>query len=136
VLLRADATGAKLIRLERGGSIQMEGQETFRAAVDALSRVSQEALEASDLSIADVDLFVYHQANARIIQAVGRRLGLPEERVVDYVARFANASTATLPIALSVAEAEGRLRPGHRVLLAAFGGGFTWGATVVRWPEG
>lgn len=133
VVMRADAAGAELIRLERGGSIQMQGQETFRAAVDALCRVSEEALDASDLAVADIDLFVYHQANARIIQAVGRRLGLPEERVVDYVARFANASTATLPIALSVAEAEGRLRPGHRVLLAAFGGGFTWGATVVRW---
>ena len=79
--------------------------------------------------LADVDLFVYHQANSRIIQAVGKRLGLPEDRVVDYVDRFANSSTATLPIALSVAEREGRLRGGDTVLLASFGGGFTWGAT-------
>ena len=81
----------------------------------------------------DIDLFVDHQANSRIIRAVGQRLDLPPERVVDYVDRFANASTATLPIALSVAESEGRLRSGQRVLLAAFGGGFTWGATTVQW---
>lgn len=133
VILRADAAGADLIRLKRDGAIQMEGQETFRAAVDCLSRVTVEALEAAEVEQEEVDLFVYHQANSRIIQAVGRRLGLPSERVVDYVSRFANSSTATLPIALSVAEAEGRLRAGHRVLLAAFGGGFTWGATLVRW---
>jgi 3-oxoacyl-[acyl-carrier-protein] synthase-3 len=133
VLLRSDAAGAGLIRLERSGRIEMQGQETFRAAVRSLCDVTLEALAASRLELADIDLFVYHQANSRIIRAVGQRLGLPGERVLDYVARFANSSTATLPIALSVAEAEGRLQPGHRVLLAAFGGGFTWGATVVRW---
>jgi 3-oxoacyl-[acyl-carrier-protein] synthase-3 len=80
-----------------------------------------------------VALFVYHQANSRIIRAVGGRLGLETSRVLDYVARFANSSTATLPIALSVAAQEGRLKPGANVLLATFGGGFTWGATVVEW---
>jgi 3-oxoacyl-[acyl-carrier-protein] synthase III len=67
------------------------------------------------------------------LSAVGQRLDLPADRVVDYVGRFANASTATLPIALTVALSEGRLAPGHRVLLAAFGGGLTWGGTVVQW---
>jgi 3-oxoacyl-[acyl-carrier-protein] synthase-3 len=133
VLLHADDAGADLIRLERGKRISMQGQETFRAAVSCLSEVTREALEASGLELEKVDLFVYHQANSRIIRAVGQRLGLDQERVVDYVDRFANSSTATLPIALSVAEAEGRLNPGDTVLLASFGGGFTWGATAIRW---
>jgi 3-oxoacyl-[acyl-carrier-protein] synthase III len=133
VLLRADSGGAELIRLERSGRIQMRGQETFRAAVKSLSDVTLEALAVAGLVIGDIDLFVYHQANSRIIRAVGQRLGLPPERVVDYVDRFANSSTATLPIALSVAEHEGQLHAGDRVLLASFGGGFTWGATIVQW---
>jgi 3-oxoacyl-[acyl-carrier-protein] synthase-3 len=133
VLLHADHGGADLIRLERGKRISMQGQETFKAAVGRLSEVTLEALDAGGLELGDVDLFVYHQANSRIIQAVGKRLGLPSERVVDYVDRFANSSTATLPIALSVAEAEARLSAGDTILLASFGGGFTWGATVVEW---
>jgi 3-oxoacyl-[acyl-carrier-protein] synthase-3 len=136
ILLRADHAGAGLIQLERGGRIRMQGQETFRAAVSRLEEVTLEALEVSGLALRDIDLFVYHQANSRIIGAVGRRLGLPSERVVDYVDRFANSSTATLPIALAVAQEEGRLRAGDRVLLATFGGGFTWGATVVEWGWG
>jgi 3-oxoacyl-[acyl-carrier-protein] synthase-3 len=136
VLLRSDHDGADLIRLERGKSISMQGQETFKAAVARLSEITLGALEASGLELADVDLFVYHQANSRIIQAVGKRLELPEDRVVDYVDRFANSSTATLPIALSVAEQEGRLNGGDTVLLASFGGGFTWGGAVVEWGAG
>jgi len=136
VLLRSDHEGADLIRLERGKRISMQGQETFKAAVARLSEVTLEALDAAGRQLGDIDLFVYHQANSRIIQAVGKRLGLPEERVVDYVDRFANSSTATLPIALSVAEAENRLKSGDTVLLATFGGGFTWGATVVEWGGG
>lgn len=133
IILRSDGAGAELIRLERGGPIRMDGHETFRAAVDCLSAVTAEVLVEERLEARDIDLYVYHQANSRILRAVGERLKLPPDRVVDYVARFANSSTATLPIALSVAEGEGRLRAGDRVLLAAFGGGFTWGATVVRW---
>jgi 3-oxoacyl-[acyl-carrier-protein] synthase III len=132
-VLKSDPGGADLIRLERSGRIRMRGPETFKAAVEALSTVTNEALEANSTQLTDIDLFVYHQANSRIIRAVGQRLGLDPERVVDYVGRFANSSTATLPIALSVAEEEGLLKPGDRVLLAAFGGGFTWGATVLRW---
>jgi 3-oxoacyl-[acyl-carrier-protein] synthase-3 len=134
VILHADAAGAELIQLPRGGPIRMQGHETFRAAVECMSRVTEEALAAAGCDLRDIGLFVYHQANSRIIRAVGERLGLPAERVADYVGRFANASAATLPIALTVAEREGRLRAGDRVLLAAFGAGFTWGATVVRWP--
>ncbi len=133
ILLRSDQAGAELIRLERDASISMQGQETFRAAVTALSEITLEALEACNTTLDEVDLFVYHQANSRIIRAVGQRLGLPTEKVVDYVDRFANSSTATLPIALSEAQREGRLHPGDKVLLATFGGGFTWGATVLEW---
>ncbi len=97
----------------------MQGQETFKAAVSRLSEVTLEALGACGRELADIDLFVYHQANSRIIQAVGNRLGLPGDRVVDYVDRFANSSTATLPIALSVAEAERRLIPATRCSFAA-----------------
>jgi 3-oxoacyl-[acyl-carrier-protein] synthase-3 len=133
IVLHSDHSGADLIVLERGKRISMQGQETFRAAVSRLSEVTLEALSAAGSGLEDIDLFVYHQANSRIIRAVGQRLGLDPDRVVDYVDRFANSSTATLPIALSVSEAEGRLRPGDTVLLATFGGGFTWGATVLRW---
>jgi 3-oxoacyl-[acyl-carrier-protein] synthase-3 len=133
VVLHADHADADLIRLERDARIQMRGPDVFRAAVMRLAEVTQEALARAGLDISEIDLFVYHQANSRIIRAVGQRLRLPPERVVDYVGRFANASTATLPIALSVAESEDRLRAGDRVLLAAFGGGLTWGATVVEW---
>ena len=133
VVLRADHSGSDLIRLARGEHIQMNGSETFRAGVSSLVEVTIEALAASDCRLEDIDLFVYHQANSRIIKAVGERLDLPPERVVDYVDRFANASTATLPIALTVARSEGRIRAHDRVLLAAFGGGLTWGATVVQW---
>jgi 3-oxoacyl-[acyl-carrier-protein] synthase-3 len=133
IVLRADHAGADLIRLNRGERIRMRGPETFRAAVACLVEVTGEALDRAGLDLDAIDLFVYHQANSRIIRAVGERLRLPADRVVDYVDRFANSSTATLPIALSVAESEGRLRAGDRVLLAAFGGGLTWGATVVQW---
>jgi 3-oxoacyl-[acyl-carrier-protein] synthase-3 len=133
IVLRSDHSGSHLIRLSRGDHIRMDGPESFRAAVASMVEVTDEALNAAGCRLDDIDLFVYHQANSRIIRAVGQRLDLPAERVVDYVDRFANASTATLPIALSVAQAEGRLEPGARVLLAAFGGGLTWGATVVQW---
>jgi 3-oxoacyl-[acyl-carrier-protein] synthase-3 len=133
VVLRADHSFADLIQLGRGARIQMRGPDVFRVAVARLTEVTGQALADGGLDIDDVDLFVYHQANSRIIRAVGARLGLASERVVDYVDRFANSSTATLPIALAVAQAEGRLRVGDRVLLAAFGGGLTWGATVVEW---
>jgi 3-oxoacyl-[acyl-carrier-protein] synthase III len=136
VALHSDHAGAQLIRLDRGGRITMRGPDTFREAVSRLEAVTREAVGASGLNLEDVDLFVYHQANSRIIRAVGGRLGLDSGKIVDYVDRFANSSTATLPIALSVAAREGRLRAGAKVLLAAFGGGFTWGATVVEWSGG
>jgi len=133
IVLRSDHSGSHLIRLDRGDLIRMNGQESFRAAVASMSQATADVLASSGYAPEDIALFVYHQANSRILRAVGERLGLPAERVVDYVDRFANSSTATLPIALSVAESEGRLEKGDLVLLAAFGGGLTWGATVVQW---
>ena len=129
--------GSHLIRLDRGDLIRDERSRVVPGGGGArMSEATTEALASCDCAPEDIGLFVYHQANSRIIRAVGQRLGLPDERVVDYVDRFANASTATLPIALSVAEAEGRLKTDDLVLLAAFGGGLTWGATVMQWSAG
>lgn len=137
VVLHSDPDHRDLIRLARDESrIRMDGPIVFRHAVRLLAEVTHEAAGAAGAALDDVDLFVYHQANARIVQAVGRELGLADERVVDVVDRFANTSAASLPIALSVAAEEGRLRPGATVLLAAFGAGLVWGGTVVRWPSG
>jgi 3-oxoacyl-[acyl-carrier-protein] synthase-3 len=111
----------------------MQGHDVYRAAVGCLSDVTLELLAAEDLTIGDIDLFVYHQANARITRAVGERLGLPVERVVDCISEQGNTGAATLPLALSHAAANGMLRPGDRVLLAATGAGFIYGAGLVEW---
>jgi 3-oxoacyl-[acyl-carrier-protein] synthase-3 len=111
----------------------MDGQETFRNAVSRMREVTLAAVERAGLTLEDIDLFVYHQANARITRALGERLGLPSERVVDCIEQIGNASAATLPVALAAADADGRLRPGARVLLSAFGAGFTWGGGVIVW---
>jgi 3-oxoacyl-[acyl-carrier-protein] synthase-3 len=111
----------------------MRGQDTFRAAVDALAGVTLEVLDAEQIDAGDVDLFVYHQANARILAAVGERLGLDSDRVINCIDRYGNTSSATLPIALADARERGMLEPGMNVLLAAFGAGFTWGAGVIEW---
>jgi 3-oxoacyl-[acyl-carrier-protein] synthase-3 len=133
-LLGSDATGAPHIRITRDEAlIRMDGHETFKAAVARLAAVTLEALEAADLALADIDLFVYHQANARILAAVGERLGLPEERVVNAIGDLGNTSAASIPLALAAAEADGRLVPGARVLMGAFASGFTWGATTLVW---
>jgi 3-oxoacyl-[acyl-carrier-protein] synthase III len=134
VILGSDGAGAGHIRAERGAAtIEMRGHETFREAVARLSLCTQQAARAAEVSLDDIDLFVYHQANGRILSAVGERLNLPSERVVDCIAEYGNTSAATLPLALQFSEREGMLAPGDRVLLAAFGAGFTWGATVIEW---
>jgi 3-oxoacyl-[acyl-carrier-protein] synthase-3 len=134
VILRQDGGQAELIRARRDrGLIEMEGQETFRHAVNHLVEVSGQATRAAGISLKEIDLFVYHQANARITRAVGARLGLEPSRVVDCIAQIGNTSAASLPLALAYAEASGRLRPGMTVLLAAFGAGLTWGGVVLEW---
>jgi 3-oxoacyl-[acyl-carrier-protein] synthase-3 len=134
IVLGSDGSGARHIVVERDPAlIQMAGHETFREAVARLSESTVEAAGAAGIALEEIDLFVYHQANGRILSAVGERLGLDPDRVVDCISDYGNTSAATLPLALSFAEQAGRLRDGDLVLLGAFGAGFTWGATVVRW---
>jgi 3-oxoacyl-[acyl-carrier-protein] synthase-3 len=126
VALGCDGSGAGLLRATRErGLIEMDGQEVFRHAVD---RMAQATLDVAP-DLATIDRFYYHQANARILRAVGRRLGLDSERVVDVIARHGNTSSASIPLALATS----RPASGERVLLAAFGAGFTWGGTVLTW---
>jgi 3-oxoacyl-[acyl-carrier-protein] synthase-3 len=113
----------------------MAGHDTFRQAVDRLSETTLEAAAAAGCELIDVDLFVYHQANSRIIRAVGDRLGLLGDRVVDSVPKYGNTSAASIPLALAEAQLDDRLPGGATVLIAAFGGGLTWGATVVQWGD-
>jgi 3-oxoacyl-[acyl-carrier-protein] synthase-3 len=115
------------------GFLRMEGREVFRQAVQRLSEVVDEALAANGLSPSDIDWLVPHQANTRIIDAVGRKLGLSAERTIVTIERHANTSAASIPLALDEAVADGRIRHGHLVLMEALGGGLTWGASVVRW---
>jgi 3-oxoacyl-[acyl-carrier-protein] synthase III len=134
IVLGADGAGADHIIVPRSeGVIRMRGHETFREAVARLSLATVQAVRAAGTRLEDIDLFVYHQANGRILSAVGERLGLPVDRVVDCISEYGNTSAATLPLALAYVHDEGRLNPGQRVLLGAFGAGFTWGATVVEW---
>jgi 3-oxoacyl-[acyl-carrier-protein] synthase III len=115
------------------GYLRMEGREVFRQAVVHLSEVVEEALAANGLAASDIDWLVPHQANTRIIDAVGRKLGLPAERTIVTIERHANTSAASIPLALDEAVADGRVQPGHLVLMEALGGGLTWGASIVRW---
>jgi 3-oxoacyl-[acyl-carrier-protein] synthase-3 len=117
-------------------ALKMDGHSTYQVAVKRLTECTVAACERAGVELDDIDLFVYHQANGRIIRAVGQRLELPEERVADYVAGMANTSAASIPLALGLLREDGRLRIGHRVLVAAIGGGFTWGAGVVEWGIG
>jgi 3-oxoacyl-[acyl-carrier-protein] synthase III len=119
-------------RPDRPGHLVMNGREVFRHAVARLSEAVTEVLAATGLSVGDLDWLVPHQANARIIDGVARRLGLPAERVVLTVARHANTSAASIPLALAEACADGRIRRGQLVLLEALGGGLTWGSALVR----
>jgi 3-oxoacyl-[acyl-carrier-protein] synthase III len=134
IILGADGSGSALIRVPRDtATMSLQGHETFRVAVSRLSVVTLEAVAAAELTLDDIDLFVYHQANARILQAVGRRLELDPDRVVDCIAGFGNTSAASIPIALDHAARSGSLRAGAQVLIAGFGSGVTWGAAVVEW---
>jgi 3-oxoacyl-[acyl-carrier-protein] synthase III len=134
VILGADGAGGVHIRVERiEPKIEMAGHETFKEAVARLAQASDEAASAAGLRLDEIDLFVYHQANGRILSAVAERLGLREERVVDCIGEHGNTSAATLPLALAYSYEHGRLQDGDRVLLGAFGAGFTWGATVIEW---
>lgn len=115
------------------GVVRMEGREVFRHAVVKLAQAVDAAIAANGISGAEVDWLVPHQANRRIIDSMGERLGLPPEKVIVTVDRHANTSAASIPLALADATAAGLIKPGHLVLMEAMGGGFTWGAALVRW---
>ena len=115
------------------GHLKMAGREVFRHAVVNLAAVIEEALEANGLTAADIDWVVPHQANLRILDSTARKLKLPPEKIVVTVDRHANTSAASIPLALTEAVDSGRVKPGHLVVVEAMGGGFTWGASVVRW---
>jgi len=117
----------------RPNTIHMEGRETFKHAVTRMLEASQQALEMAGLTTADVALVIPHQANARIITAIADRLNLPAERVFMNLDKYGNTSAATIPVAIDEANKAGRLKRGDVILLVAFGGGFTWASSVVRW---
>ena len=134
IVLACDGRGGPSIRASHEEQyIRMQGHDTFKAAVHRMSEATIESVERTGLELDDIDLFVYHQANIRILHAVAERLGLDESRVIDCIDRFGNTSSATLPIAMVDARRRGMLEPGMNVLLAAFGAGFTWGAGVIEW---
>ena len=119
-------------RADRPGHLVMNGREVFRHAVGKLAAAVDEALAANGLAYPDIDWLVPHQANRRIIEAMGKKLGLSTDRVVMTVDRHANTSAASIPLALAEAVGDGRIRPGHLVLMEALGGGLTWGSALVR----
>jgi 3-oxoacyl-[acyl-carrier-protein] synthase-3 len=134
--MRCDGVHAGLLYADTDERmLRMEGREVYRHAVRRMAEATREALRRAGLELSDLDLFVAHQANARILEATARELGLPEERLVLDVDRVANTSSASIPLALWRAERDGRLRPGATVGLAAFGAGFVWGAGIVSWKE-
>jgi 3-oxoacyl-[acyl-carrier-protein] synthase III len=134
IILGADGSGAPAIHIaHEDRKLRMDGPEVYRNAVARMGESTLAAVQGAGLTLEDIDLFVYHQANGRILRALAEKLQLPSERVVDVIENLGNSSAATLPLGLAAAEREGRLRPGTRVLLSAFGAGYTWGAGVVEW---
>ena len=144
----ADGGGGSLFYMPAGGSrrpataetvgarehyIKMDGPSLFRFGVDAMVQASRLALDRASLSVEDVDLFIPHQANVRIIDAGIERLGIPRDRTLVTLDRFANTAAASIPIALDIAVQADRLRPGMHVLLTGFGAGLTWGSTILKW---
>ncbi|MCA1682504.1 MAG: beta-ketoacyl-ACP synthase 3 [Actinobacteria bacterium] len=135
-VLHSDGAHGDLLYAEREERLlRMEGQEVYRHAVERMVEATNEALDLAHMTVDDVDVLVVHQANERIIDAAARRLGVPEEKVVKNVDFVANTSGASIPLALHHAELTGQLKPGATVALAAFGGGFVWGAGIVSWKE-
>tara|TARA_R110000868_G_scaffold31627_19_gene115861 strand:+ start:2241 stop:3218 length:978 start_codon:yes stop_codon:yes gene_type:complete len=115
------------------GHVRMEGREVFRHAVVNIADTIRESLEATGLTVDDIDWFVPHQANKRILDGTAKRIGLPPEKVVITVGEHGNTSAASVPLALDGAVRDGRVKKGDLVLLEAMGGGFTWGSVMVRW---
>ncbi len=134
--LRSDGRHSDLLYVDMDERmLRMEGREVYRHAVARMVEATHAALARAGIGIDDVDVFVAHQANARIIEAAAHRLGVPEEKVIMNVDLVANTSSASIPIALCQAEQEGKLKPGDIVAMATFGAGFAWGAGVMTWKE-
>jgi 3-oxoacyl-[acyl-carrier-protein] synthase-3 len=148
VAMHADGSLGDLIERPGGGSrnppsqhtldeglnfLRMRGNETFKVAVRSLAEVSEEVLEECGCGPQDVDWFIPHQANRRIIDAVGERLAIREGHTYVNIERYGNTSAASIPIALDELHREGKIDPGHLVLLSAFGSGLTWAAAAIRW---
>ena len=134
IVLASDGSMAETITANHTDRLLiMDGHTTFNKAVKVLVESTEQALDRAGVTLDDIDVFVYHQANSRILKSVAERLGLPDERVADYVGETGNTSAASIPLTLSLLREDGRLRPGQRLLLAAVGAGFTWGAGVVEW---
>lgn len=146
--LRSDGALCDLIAVPGGGSrnppsekvvaermqfVKMKGNETFKVAVRMLEEIARETLAANNLSVKDLDLYVPHQANIRILKAVADRLGLPLEKVMLNLDRYGNTSAASIPIALDEAVQAGRIKEGSLVMLGAFGAGLTWASALIRW---
>lgn len=146
--LRSDGTLCELIMVPGGGSrtppsekviterlhtIKMKGNETFKVAVRTLEEIARTTLSANHFRVKDLDLYVPHQANVRILRAVMERLGLPIEKVLLNLDRYGNTSAASIPIALDEAVREGRIKDGSLVMLGAFGAGLTWASAMIRW---
>jgi 3-oxoacyl-[acyl-carrier-protein] synthase-3 len=138
--LRSDGAHKEKLYVDGGpsatgtvGHVRMEGREVFKHAVGMISDVINAAFAATGTTADDIDWFVPHQANQRIIDASAKKLGIADRKVVSTVALHGNTSAASIPLALDVAVKDGRIRPGHLVMLEAMGGGFTWGSALVRW---
>ncbi|MGZ5078705.1 MAG: beta-ketoacyl-ACP synthase III [Usitatibacter sp.] len=140
--LHADGSYASILNVPGhvcGGAIQgdptlkMDGGAVFKLAVRVLEESAHEALAANGLTVADLDIYIPHQANVRIVSHVARKLGVPESKCIVTVDRHANTSAASVPLALDVAVRDGRVRPGHIVLLQGVGGGFTWGSVLLKY---
>lgn len=130
----SSGAGADYLYVDRAsGQLKMNGGEVYAAAVDAMAEEVESVLHACEFDKADVDYVVCHQANARIVKAVAKELALPLNKAISYVADFGNTSSASIPLALWKAQTDAVLHPGHRLALAAFGAGFTWGAGVINW---
>ncbi len=136
---RADGRYRELLHTDGGpsstgtvGHIRMQGREVFRHAVTNIADAMREVMQAAGVSARDIDLFVPHQANVRILDATARKLGIPPEKVMLTIAEHGNTSAASIPLALDAAVKQGRAKPGDLLLLEAMGGGFTWGAALLR----
>ena len=139
-IIRSDGEYGDLLRTTSGvskgrmiGNIEMEGREVFRHAVEKMSSVVEELLHKHGLTVVDIDWLIPHQANMRILSACGKRLGLAEEKVVATVAKHANTSAASIPLAMAHWNESNKLQKGDLVMLAALGAGFTWGGSLIRW---